>query len=68
MLHPDWNEIASGAMPRLPQHDAAKYWFMAVSILGASISPYLSMFYSSRSRISGTRAIWAPIGRLPGSA
>ncbi|MCA0002441.1 MULTISPECIES: Nramp family divalent metal transporter [unclassified Mesorhizobium] len=47
MLKPDWTAVASGAVPTLPTHDAASYWFMAVSILGASISPYLFMFYSS---------------------
>jgi Mn2+/Fe2+ NRAMP family transporter len=31
----------------LPQHDSVHYWFVAVSILGASISPYLFFFYSS---------------------
>lgn len=47
MLKPDWKQVAAGAVPSLPEHDAASYWFMAVSILGASISPYLFMFYSS---------------------
>ncbi|AZO53481.1 MULTISPECIES: NRAMP family divalent metal transporter [unclassified Mesorhizobium] len=47
MLKPDWKAVAAGAVPSLPAHDAANYWFMAVSILGASISPYLFMFYSS---------------------
>lgn len=47
MLKPDWRAVAMGAVPTLPAHDAATYWFMAVSILGASISPYLFMFYSS---------------------
>ncbi|WP_192243085.1 Nramp family divalent metal transporter [Mesorhizobium silamurunense] len=47
MLKPDWRQVAGGAIPSLPGHDAANYWFMAVSILGASISPYLFMFYSS---------------------
>ncbi|TJV69365.1 MAG: divalent metal cation transporter [Mesorhizobium sp.] len=47
MLRPEWKEAAVGAVPSLPHHDTAKYWFMAVSILGASISPYLFMFYSS---------------------
>ncbi|WP_306462339.1 Nramp family divalent metal transporter, partial [Mesorhizobium sp. M7A.F.Ca.MR.362.00.0.0] len=46
-LRPDWTAVARGAVPSLPVHDAANYWFMAVSILGASISPYLFMFYSS---------------------
>ncbi|TPK98735.1 divalent metal cation transporter [Mesorhizobium sp. B2-4-12] len=47
MLKPDWKQVADGAAPSLPSHDTANYWFMAVSILGASISPYLFMFYSS---------------------
>lgn len=47
MLEPDWGQVAAGAVPTLPEHDAANYWFMAVSILGASVSPYLFMFYSS---------------------
>ncbi|MET3594493.1 Mn2+/Fe2+ NRAMP family transporter [Mesorhizobium shonense] len=47
MLQPDWKQVAFGAAPTLPHHDPANYWFMAVSILGASISPYLFMFYSS---------------------
>ena len=47
MLKPDWGQVAAGAVPSLPEHDAANYWFMAVSILGASISPYLFTFYSS---------------------
>ncbi|CDX21513.1 putative Mn2+/Fe2+ transporter protein [Mesorhizobium sp. ORS 3324] len=47
MAKPEWKQVAVGAVPSLPHHDAANYWFMAVSILGASISPYLFMFYSS---------------------
>jgi Mn2+/Fe2+ NRAMP family transporter len=31
----------------VPDHDGARYWYIAVSIIGASISPYLYMFYSS---------------------
>src|SRR5215212_8920721 len=46
-LHPDWYQVASGMLPTLPSHDGARYWFVAVSILGASISPYLMFFYSS---------------------
>src|SRR4029079_15986719 len=46
-LHPDYGEVARGLIPTLPKKDAAKYWFTAVSILGASISPYLFFFYSS---------------------
>ena len=47
LLQPDWREIAAGAVPSLPDHAKAHYWFVAVSILGASISPYLFLFYSS---------------------
>src|SRR5436305_1165885 len=47
MLKPDWTKVASAALPSLPNHDRAHYWFIAVSILGASISPYLFLFYSS---------------------
>src|SRR4051812_13614973 len=47
MLKPDWKAVASGVLPHLPDHDATRYWFIAVSILGASISPYLFLFYSS---------------------
>lgn len=46
-LHPPLAEVARGAVPRLPAHDHARYWFLAVSILGASISPYLFAFYSA---------------------
>jgi Mn2+/Fe2+ NRAMP family transporter len=46
-LHPDWSGVASGLAPTMPHSDKAHYGFIAVSILGASISPYLLYFYSS---------------------
>jgi Mn2+/Fe2+ NRAMP family transporter len=46
-LHPDWGSVVHGALPSLPSDDKAKYWFLCVSILGASITPYLMYFYSS---------------------
>ncbi|HET7111037.1 MAG TPA: divalent metal cation transporter, partial [Gemmatimonadales bacterium] len=46
-LHPPLGEVARGALPRLPSENAAHYWFLAVSILGASISPYLFAFYAA---------------------
>lgn len=46
-LHPQWGIIAKGAVPSLPSTDKAQYWFLCVSILGASITPYLMYFYSS---------------------
>jgi Mn2+/Fe2+ NRAMP family transporter len=46
-LHAPLGEVAAGLIPRLPEHDAGRYWFLAVSILGASLTPYLFYFYSS---------------------
>jgi Mn2+/Fe2+ NRAMP family transporter len=47
VMKPNWHGVLSGAVPTLPAHDKSHYWFIAVSILGASISPYLYFFYSS---------------------
>jgi Mn2+/Fe2+ NRAMP family transporter len=65
VLRPGWREVASGIVPGLPHHDPANYWFTAVSILGASITPSLYLFYSSgavedrwdRSYLGANRAI-----------
>ncbi len=46
-LHPSLTELGAGLLPTLPQKDTAHYLFIAVSILGALISPYLFYFYSS---------------------
>ncbi|ARV60121.1 hypothetical protein BZZ01_17155 [Nostocales cyanobacterium HT-58-2] len=46
-LHPSLTQIGSGLLPTLPRQDTAHYLFIAVSILGALISPYLFYFYSS---------------------
>ena len=46
-LGPDWHALRSGLLPTLPDKQPAHYWFIAVSILGASVSPYLFYFYSS---------------------
>jgi len=46
-LHPQWAQVAGGLVPTAPSHDPAHYYFLAVSILGATISPYLFNFYSS---------------------
>ncbi len=47
ILNPPWSQVLKGALPSLPQHDSTHYWFVAVSILGATISPYLYFFYSA---------------------
>lgn len=46
-LGPDWSAARHGLLPRAPDHDAAQYAYLAVGILGATISPYLFTFYSS---------------------
>ena len=46
-LGPDWKAVAHGLVPAVKVKDPAHYAFIAVSILGASISPYLFYFYSS---------------------
>jgi Mn2+/Fe2+ NRAMP family transporter len=46
-MHPDWGEVAKGFVPSAPRQDLARYGLLAVSILGATLSPYLVNFYSS---------------------
>jgi len=46
-LHPHWPELGRSLLPSTPSEDRARYWYLAVSILGASISPYLYLFYSA---------------------
>ena len=46
-LGPDPGDIARSFSPSLPTHDGVRYAFLAVSIVGATVSPYLLNFYSS---------------------
>jgi Mn2+/Fe2+ NRAMP family transporter len=46
-MHPPITEIAAGLLPTIPRTDRAHAAFLAVSILGASVTPYLFYFYSS---------------------
>lgn len=46
-LHPQLGSLASGLLPKFSGDDRARYWFMAVAILGSLISPYLFYFYSA---------------------
>ena len=46
-LKPDTSDLAHSLLPSLPQHDPVRYAFLAVSILGATVSPYLLNFYAS---------------------
>lgn len=40
-------ELAAGLVPMLPSDERAHYLYLAVSIIGATIAPYLFLFYSS---------------------
>jgi Mn2+/Fe2+ NRAMP family transporter len=46
-MHPDHDTVLRGFIPSAPSHDAAHYWYVAVGILGATISPYMFHFYGS---------------------
>jgi Mn2+/Fe2+ NRAMP family transporter len=46
-LQPSLADIGQGVFPSLPTERPLHYWFIAVGILGAAISPYLFYFYSS---------------------
>ena len=63
-LHPDWASAASGLLPRLASNNRAQYGFIAVSILGASISPYLMYFYSSGAIEDDWDESYIPINRV----
>jgi len=45
--HPPAGPVLAGFVPTLPHDNPLKYWAIAVSILGAVLSPYLFYFYSS---------------------
>lgn len=61
--HPPLHDIAAGAIPSLPKHDPEKYWFIAVSIIGAVIAPYLFYFYSSGCVEDKWDASYVPVNR-----
>jgi Mn2+/Fe2+ NRAMP family transporter len=46
-MHPDVHGVLRGFIPSAPRQDAAHYWYIAVGILGATISPYMFHFYGS---------------------
>ncbi|MBV9211423.1 MAG: divalent metal cation transporter, partial [Acidobacteria bacterium] len=57
-------EVGKGFAPTLPAHDKANYWFIAVSILGASITPYLYFFYSSGAVEDKWDETYVPVNRV----
>ena len=63
-LHPNWSSAGAAMIPSMPSSDKAKYGFLAVSILGASISPYLMYFYSSGAIEDKWDRTYIPINRF----
>ncbi|MBM7502965.1 Nramp family divalent metal transporter [Agromyces aurantiacus] len=49
MLAPDWGELASQALtPTIPDSEpVATYWYYAVALFGAAMTPYEVFFFSS---------------------
>jgi Mn2+/Fe2+ NRAMP family transporter len=72
-LEPPSAELLAGFLPSGSGRDPARYWFIAVSILGATLTPYLFYFYSSgaiedewTSAELGANRIVATVGMLFG--
>lgn len=61
---PDWSAIGAGLIPSRPDSDRARYWYIAVSILGASISPYLYLFYSAGALEDGWTIEYLNVNRV----
>jgi len=55
-MHPQWGMLGRALLPSIPHHEPARYWYLVISILGASISPYLFVFYSAGAIEDG----WSP--------
>jgi Mn2+/Fe2+ NRAMP family transporter len=63
-LHPDWSGVGRGLLPSMPQSDKARYGFLVVSVIGATISPYLMYFYSSGAIEDEWDRTYIPINRV----
>ena len=61
--HPDWSALASAIVPSRPTANHLRYWYLVVSILGASISPYLYLFYSAGAVEDGWKADYLGVNR-----
>jgi manganese transport protein len=46
-LDPDWGAVAQGFVPHLETTDTLLYFYFAVGLLGAAMTPYEVYFYSS---------------------
>lgn len=55
-LHPDWQQLARGALPSLDLAQPALYLYFAVGLIATTVSPYEVYFYSS----GGVEDGWTP--------
>ncbi len=48
LLGPDWGELAAGLAPSVPANESTTtYWYYAVALFGAAMTPYEVFFFSS---------------------
>jgi Mn2+/Fe2+ NRAMP family transporter len=48
LLKPDWGNLASQAVPAVPSEETgATYWYFAIALFGAAMTPYEVFFFSS---------------------
>ncbi|MFC9351615.1 Nramp family divalent metal transporter [Arthrobacter sp. NPDC057013] len=48
LLKPDWGNLASQALPAVPAEETgATYWYFAIALFGAAMTPYEVFFFSS---------------------
>ena len=63
-LHPQWKDVGASFLPSRPSHDVARYWYLVIAILGASISPYLFLFYSAGAREDAWTPEYVAVNRV----
>jgi Mn2+/Fe2+ NRAMP family transporter len=57
LLGPDWGDLGAQLLQRVPvQESAAVYWYFAVALFGAAMTPYEVFFFSS----GGVEERWTP--------
>ena len=61
--HPPLHDVLAGALPSMPASEPQQYWFIAVSIIGAVIAPFLFYFYSSGAVEDEWDASYIPVNR-----
>jgi Mn2+/Fe2+ NRAMP family transporter len=60
-LGPDWHAARRSLVPHVPSMNRGQYAYLAVGILGATVSPYLATFYSS----GGVEEEWTTKDLMP---